>query len=233
MSGSPNSKYWIVGYGRSGTKWLRRMILDALGFFDRPQAKTNSQHTGIVGVLHWHPEPLPGTVPAVYLHRDPRDVIVSMSRYWTELGGIDGVLNHQPAPAPPPLEAIDRMHRYWTKSAEARLQISYAQLIRDTDGTLWRVLKALEIQPPRGPALRELVEYHGFDNYMAKLKENERWRITKSLGPREGAWKTALNRSQGNRIHKELWYWLAKLGYERDEYWWRGLPARAVADPVI
>lgn len=215
--------YWIVGYGRSGTKWLRRMVFDCLGYFIREIARPAPDHRGRIGLLHYHPAPLPHEAPAIYLHRDPRDVIVSMSKYWLELGGIDGVLNHHPAPAPPPLEAIDRMHRYWLNgSRQIRLSISYAKLINETGAGLLDVLSTFEIEPPED--MSSLLEYHQFDNYLGSLDENDRLRITKWKGPRLGSWKTHLNRGQGERIHNALWYWLKALGYESNAEWWRELP---------
>ncbi len=218
--------YWIVGYGRSGTKWLRRMIFDALGLFDREHAVPFSpRHLYTVGLLHWHTDKIPdGGGAAIYLHRDPRDVIVSMSRYWLELGGVDGVLDHHPMPAPPPLEAIDRMHRYWGNSDEIRLRISYADLISDTEGSLRRIYDALGIEQPEEEAMQEIIAYHGFDHYMGMLKQNDRYRITKSLGPRIGVWREALTREQGKRIHLHLWFWLKEFGYEDDIDWWQQLP---------
>lgn len=223
--------YWIVGYGRSGTKWLRRMVFDCLGHFIRERARPGPEHKGKIGLLHYHITPLPSEAPAIYLHRDPRDVIVSMSKYWLELGGIDGVLNHHPAPAPPPLEAIDKMHRYWLNgSRQIRLSISYAKLINETESGVLDVLRAFEIDPPDPQQMLSLLEYHEFDNYLGSLDENELLRITKWKGPRLGAWKDHLNREQGKRIHLHLWYWLSALGYENDPDWWRQLPVAHTAD---
>lgn len=218
--------YWIAGYGRSGTKWLRRMLLDTLGLFDREHAiPFTPRHIHKVGLLHWHIDRIPGGGgPAIYLHRDPRDVIVSMSRYWLELGGVDGVLDHQPLPAPPPLNAINQMHRYWSSSDEIRMGISYSDLVNDTEGSLRRIYDALGIEQPEEEALQAIVEYHGFDHFIGMLKQTERYRITKYIGPRIGAWKEALTRAQGKRIHEGLWIWLKEFRYESDAEWWRDLP---------
>ena len=217
-------RFWIVGYGRSGTKWLRRMLFDTLKLFDRAGARPAHLHQFNVGLLHYHIADLPSPSPAIYLHRDPRDVIVSMSRYWLELGGIDGVLDHHPQPAPPPLNAIDQMHRYWRNSDQIRLWISYSELINDTEGSLRRIYDALGIAHPDDDYMREMLEYHEFNNFIESLKEVDRYRITKFLGPRIGAWREVLNRAQGKRIHEGLWIWLKEFGYESDPEWWRDLP---------
>lgn len=218
--------YWIVGYGRSGTKWLRRMLFDTLGVFDRENmAPAPEVHKGKVGMLHWHLGNLPSPTPALYLHRDPRDVIVSMSHYWLELGGIDGVLNHNPDPAPPPLEAIHRMHQYWMSSSnEIRVRIAYRDLIANTEEMLRKIYAGLGMYVPPDGVLKGIVEFHSFDNFMSKLKEADRFRITKFMGPREGAWKDHLTRSQAKRIHDKLGFWLQRLQYEYDPSWWEGQP---------
>lgn len=217
--------YWICCYGRSGTKWLRRILLDNLGVFDQEKAQPARPHArGRVGLLHYQISPLPNASPAIYSHRDPRDILVSMAHYWKELGTIENVLNHRPDPAPPPLVAIGNMHRYWLEETEQiTVLTSYRWLLEDLEGELRRICDKIGME---WKLTSEQLDWHRFENNADRLDVLKIKRTSLSL-PREGAWKMFLNRAQGERVHNELWYWIEALGYDDNRAWWRELPEQA------
>lgn len=211
---------WIIGYGRSGTNWLARMVADVLGIYNwKTDALTEPSR---ILKLHFSLE-RPKHGPILFIYRDPRDVLVSMREIW-RWKTFDELFDHDPGPAPLPLEGIDRFFQRWIGEIAPRVQIKFRNLIDRPLSTLGDALKDASI--PYDPArLPGAVFRHQFSNERARFMASGRTETVRLMGHGQvGRWKKELTKDAAYKIHRRLWRWLVTLGFETDPEWWRNLP---------
>lgn len=140
----------VVGYPRSGNVWLSRLLGDIL---DRPVIGVNGalslategkDRPGPGRVMQAHKITPPEGAKAVFLVRDPRDVLVSVAAFWD--WPLDKALSHM-VKGPGPLDLPP-----WSTYVEGWLAkrtpvVRYRDLYHDTVGILYGLLSALEETP--------------------------------------------------------------------------------------
>lgn len=228
--------YWVVGFHRSGTNWLARMLLDVLGILDLEHYVPLDLY--VVGRLHWHLHVPPGTHlngggKTIFIHRDPRDILVSMSLMWAHsLGDVDGVIAeathtmHRSTRKLQTLEAIDKIYKHWLIDYRADCITSYFDLWTDTAGELDRIVRCLGIDPKNDPA--EVAARHTVEITVAKFEDGrgDQSAMSPAAGPGIGLWKDVLTHDQGARVEAEVGHWLHALKYESFPMWHAHLPVR-------
>ncbi len=211
----------IVGFPKSGNTWLTRLLADALNapVHDRlidnhvefasdvnGQLRQPTHPTLRVAKTHDLPETfadrhVPGQQRFVYVHRDPRDVVVSAFFHFTrwEDDRIRPLFERGPRH---PLEtwrlgrarrAIARFVRAFTRAGIPRLErklgrwdrhvqawrltdapvvsVGYEQLLADTPGTLTRVIRALRLDEATSPDIVGAAERQSFDRTRRQFEQ--------------------------------------------------------------
>lgn len=223
--------YMVLGFHRSGTNWLRRMLLDVLGVFDL--SRYVPSELGHVGALHWHLRAPKGGGKVVFCVRDPRDIIVSMMKMFPDLHDIYEVMADAPDERThPPLfvspihtvEAINQEYEYWLVDDEPDCITSYEALYENTAIELGRISNELGIDPVNdfaSVAARHTVLLTS-EMFMAQDSDQSPHSVTAGAGT--DLWQNLMKQDQGRFIEDHLGHWLRKLGYESDRDWWRQLP---------
>lgn len=223
--------YMVIGFHRSGTNWLRRMLLDVLGKFDL--SRYVPSELGHVGALHWHLRAPVGGGKVVFSVRDPRDIIVSMMKMFPNFNTIyDAMLDAPEERIHPPffpspihtIEAINQEFQYWLVDDEPDCITSYERLYGDTPTELARICDQLEIQPFNDPAT--VAARHTVQITAEVFKHTNGDQTSHSVvsGYGTGLWQRKMNQEQGKFIDDILGHWLISLGYETDKDWWHRLP---------
>lgn len=226
--------YWVIGFHRSGTNWLARMLLDVSGILDLNRYVPTKLH--VVGRLHWHLYDPPGTHlngggKTIFIHRDPRDIIVSMSLMWKNtLKDVDGVLGeavhrmHKRSERLSTLEAIDKIFQHWLVDYPADCITNYHALWIDTAVELERIVRCLGIDPKNDP--EEVANRHTVEMTVAKFAngDGDQSAMSPTAGPGIGLWQNVLTYPQGLAVQDALGSWLHNLRYESFALWHTHLP---------
>lgn len=225
----------VLGHPKSGNTWLSRLIGDALnspiisnthGYQKPSLADEGRDRTGNYEIKLWHSidHPLTGA-KIVYLHRDPRDVSVSVMDYWGR-GSLDNTLfNNQPKPPNPARDWHRHLNNYFERG---HVDVSYTDLREETVETLDEVFTMLEINVPIAD-IEGAVENQTIEKRKKMLNNNLPYGadIQANLiahGGRVGAWKQEWKRRHGEAVHEDWWDWMYRLGYEDNKDWWKELP---------
>lgn len=226
--------YWVVGFHRSGTNWLARMLLDVSGLLDLERYVPTDLY--VVGRLHWHLHVPPGAHlngggKTIFIHRDPRDILVSMALMWAHtLKDVDGVIAeavhkmHRSQRKLPTLEAIDKIFQHWLIDYEADCITSYHALWTDTAGELDRIVRCLGIDPKNDPS--EVAKRHTVEITISKFEDGsgDQSAMSPAAGPGIGLWKDVFTGDQGLAVQEALGEWLFNLKYEAFPFWHAHLP---------
>ena len=203
----------VLSRAKSGRTWLRFML-------DRLDVHLAFTHFADGSPPEWTSRRI------IFLHRDPRDVLVSTWFAWrfrTARGeiGLRELLEHPDHG----LAAIADFNLRWAeKVAKARgaLILSYEQMLADPAGTLQAILAWLGIDRT-GDAIREAVEAGGIDRMRALEASGEGARLYgAALAPGDAArsesFKIRRGGSGGWRQHftEEQSAWAERLLVERD-----------------
>lgn len=210
---------WIVGFARSGTNWILRLLADALGIYDYENDKMTQP--GVIGRLHWILERPPGW-KVCFIYRDPRDMIVSMMHLWNR-NSIQEVL--YPVDQPPLLPTLSDYFQTWLMTLEPEATTRYEWLLADTKGELIRLLDVLMINydPDR---IDDVVRRQTFDVRKIAFAESGMGDHVRTLRVGiSGQWRNYLNEEEGYKIDYWLGDWMHRMGYEMEPGWWKSLPS--------
>lgn len=245
---------YIVGYPRSGNTWLSQLIADALDspmtgkFHAIPIGQEGLDRQGdyIVRQLHLRVvsdedkgEAVPdawtyslvnrGKEKVIHIVRDPRDVAVSVWKYWQKptlaeavkgMAGIDG--------EKAPLGGITwQSYVSMWLDCSGIIQTSYEALQQDTKKELRRIFVEMGIEPVND--LAEVIERQSIDNKRKQLEqeqESERpyHRGIQQLNLRKGIvgdWRNHFEQPEMEIAHDAWWELMNQLGYERNSKWWQ------------
>ena len=233
---------FVVGYPKSGTLWLARLLGDAL---NSPITTTTPEYVnglptegagrqGPCFVRHGHALPdrhmelfyVAGD-KIVYIVRDPRDVVVSSMFYW-KYNTIRESVAH--VVACKEAGGISAHVTKWQAHPKVTVYTSYEALREDTRCELLRILRALEIVPVN--ALDVVVQRQSFEQRKAWTmshgdelvfgKEVQLQYLRKGI---VGDWRNHFTYEDGLLMQERLGDLMLALGYvEPGECWWEGLP---------
>lgn len=233
---------FVVGYPKSGTTWLTRLLADSLNCpsggsissqDDKEPASEGWDRPGPYIVRKGHFRIVRGAdvvVPAVhqmclekittektiFLVRDPRDIAVSAMFYHEKPLDeiIAGMIDGSRYGLGPWAQYVHR----WAAVADA--VISYEQLIRNTMTDVLNILYGFEF-PARPNDVAAAVERQSFDVRRAQI---EREGHTLPMGMEQnlrlmrkgtvGEWRKHFNSKQVDFVMKHWRYEMEKLGYE-------------------
>jgi hypothetical protein len=219
---------WVVGYPKSGNTWLARLLGDALNcpidsrYNDLPHALADEgfdRPNKDITVKQAH---LRGVIPdgkAVYIKRDPRDIVVSTMHYWQM--GFD--------------EALERVCSFSKRGLPNWLSIWYGKLYKfhaitsyellheDTWNVVHGILHALQLEPLQ--SISEVVRRQEFDRRIEMVHDGRPFgaEIQRRLlrKGRVGDWRDHFYPEAGKRMQDVLGGYLLDNKFVDDENWWK------------
>jgi len=254
----------ICGYPKSGNTWLTRLTAEIVGcpvagFWTEPENQEEAiegldrispfecfkAHHGIDDYRRSLAAHGNGTEKLIYVYRDPRDVVVSMSRYFA-LPGLNGLLGRALKRIPVvsvvyrrTLGSRKRRLEYWTDvliqgrteigwlgtpwgrhvsgylDEELGLAVRYEDLKRDALREARRIADYLGIERS-DEELEEAIRRQSFDVKKRQfLERGDEARAAFLREGRSGGWKEGLGEENAARIDAALGPLLDRLGYER------------------
>jgi hypothetical protein len=225
----------ILGYPKSGCTWTSRLVGDALnspvisntqGYQKPSLADEGHGRPGKFEVKLWHNlnHGAPEGAKIIYLHRDPRDVALSVRDYWKR-GSLDNVFHEKEKPPNPAVGWSRHLDNYFERG---HVDVSYTDLRENTFGTLDEIFTMLEIEVVDAD-IEGAVERQSLANRKKMLNNNLPYGATIqgnliAKGGRVGTWRNEWKRRHGEAVYKAWNDWMRLLGYESDENWWKMLP---------
>lgn len=195
----------LISYPKSGRTWIRFM-LDAAG------VRIRYDHAGSENRLALPVEEIAGRTEEwrdwriVFLHRDPRDTVVSCyfqaTRRVKEKYAFHGTIAEFMRDPRYGIEKIARFNLHWLESADRfrdYLSLSYEGLHQSTKPELGRVIRFITGRQPREALLERVVSRGRFDNMRAVETRQNGGRIDEStrLGGGRGSDENALKTRRG------------------------------------
>jgi len=228
---------FIASYPRSGSTWLRFVLLETLSGEPStfPSVNRLIPRVGIEtpfrladgGSIHATHEAYRSEYRrAVYLVRDVRDVMLSEHAFQTGLGLVDLDLERY---VPQFLEG--RLSRYgsWQKHVESWIRqsqatqgilvVKFEEMRRNTEETIRRIADFLGA-PVSGEAIRSAIRNNSTERMRAKELETPQRVSKRGRFVRAGAaggWREALTLEQVRTIESRAGKELARLGYPLQE----------------
>lgn len=218
---------WVIGYPRSGTTWLTRLLAECL---DSPALSWSVENDvrlpryrdpaveglhrrGPYVVRHGHggePDQLNGKILVAF--RDPRDVAVSCYHYFSFHRSGDGMqecvaqMCGEPGPV---LGFVNAGKRGWAGHTAAWLAkgvpwIRYEDLLEDTEATMKQAIAALGLPAQPITRVRAAVEAHRFGN----RKKDKTMRVGIA-----GGWTTDLEQALADQLVESSSDVMQRLGY--------------------
>jgi hypothetical protein len=176
---------------------------------------------------------------AVYVLRDPRDVIVS----WIYSFAVSHESQPHIALIRPILLASDLRHRlmigayqYWQSSwivrswagrpvTESEFPTTFEAILSDEFGEFRKIVAFLGWPVP-DDVLRKVVEYHTFERRTRGRKRGTTSEYSHYRSGVPGEWRKHFDRKLGEIFENACPNLLAELGYEKNSAWWEDLPER-------
>jgi len=236
-----SDEIFVVGYPKSGNTWLSRLLGDALDSpvksgKPQPSLADNDDGKGKYIIRQRHHlynsiSSLPERV--VFILRDPRDLIVSVTHYW----GFESVdeyirkmANLDTDKRPNVLIGYERYIKKWKNANKPVKNVvtTYEKLSLLKEKELDRILKFLKVDAVK--PLDEVFERQSFASMKKRVKgSGSTLPYGESIQSKllrkgvVGDWKNHITKEHGRIIHEHLWHCLMSLGYENDEDWWTKL----------
>lgn len=221
---------WVLGYPRSGTTWLTRLLAQCLDSPSLSWATENDvrlpkyrdpaveglHRRGPYVVRHAHGGN-PGRsddAKTLVIFRDPRDVAVSCYHYFSfhrNGNGMQDCVAQMCGTPGPVLGFVNVGKRGWAGHTAAWLAkgapwIRYEDLLADTEITILRAIEMLGLPAQPSERVRAAVEAHRFVN----RRKDKTMRVGVA-----GSWSASLESELADRLFEHSRDVMQKLGYER------------------
>jgi hypothetical protein len=223
----------VVGYPRSGTTWLCRLLGDVLNSpvdgrdGKTAMAKEGLDRTGPHRIYQEHRVTQPKTHDfPVFIIRDPRDVTISVWQYW-ERESIDEALEIVGMGKHPLTYGWRRFNAVWRARRWHFVEVRYEDLHKHPKKTIEKVLYNLgdvsaendidKVIKRQSFANRvTIAETHG-DDY-AFGKDIQRKHLFRG---KIGTWKEYFTPEHKQKAEMLFGDWMLMLGYTDSPDWWR------------
>jgi hypothetical protein len=241
--------YYVMEFPKSGGSWLADMIAD---YLQVPRPVKSVLPIGTQAVIHGHWSYTPGLRRVFYIHRDGRDVAVSMyfrtlhelehpsysssRRYYARrFPSLFGPNPRDPAATLPAFVAEFARRPGGTRLGWAQhisdwafrdgvVRLSYEDLSHDAVGVLADALPRHTGKPIDLRKLETTVDKFSFERQTAGRQRGSEDRTSFFRKGIVGDWKNHFTREAGRIFDTHFGDMLVRLGYERDRLWWRALP---------
>jgi len=230
------SDVFTASYPRSGSTWLRFILVELLagqssGFKNVNQLSPDvGEHSGAYPLLpeagrliKTHELYQDAYKRAIYLSRDPRDVVLSEYAYQNALGvtskSFDAFLDDFLQNGVNPFGLwIDHVNS-WLDAAESKgcqlLVVRFEDMRRETEGSLARMMDFLRV-PVEASAIRKAIENNSLEQMKAKEKVTPQRASAKGRFVGSGSvagWKDRITPAQLQRIDQRAGSAMSRLGY--------------------
>ncbi|MFZ0769867.1 MAG: sulfotransferase domain-containing protein [Candidatus Sulfotelmatobacter sp.] len=234
------SDVFVGSYPRSGSTWLRFMLLEILAGQSSGFSNTNEmipdvgKHQSAVPVLpaggrlvKTH-EPFRAEYKkAIYLARDPRDVALSEFAYQKALGlagsDFDGYLQHFLRGEVNPFGSWSNHAISWTDAADSGrsevLLVCFEELKSNSEQELSRIVDFLGV-PVQAAKIRAAIANNSMDKMRQKEKANPQRASAKGkfiCSGSAGGWREVFTEEQSQLVQQYAGNILARLGYSEVE----------------
>jgi hypothetical protein len=234
--GFRSADVFVGSYPRSGSTWLRFMMLEILAGQSSGFSNTNEmlpdvgKHESGAAVLpgngrfiKTHEVFRPEYKKAIYLVRDPRDVALSEFAYQTALGlertDFDSYLERFLRKGVNPFSSwIDHVNSWTEASRTGRaeiLHVNFEQLKQKPEEQLGRIVEFLGM-----PEVRERIAGAIANNSLARMKEKEKENPQRASAKGRfirsgsaGGWRASFTERQSQLVQQYAGNVLASLGY--------------------
>jgi len=224
------------GYPRSGNTWLDRILSDLLcaPMQETPDVDKKTVYADniiperyVIRKTHWRPHEYLGVgfnngpSRMVFIHRDPRDVAVSVMHYRDKGENLEQIIRGMVEPCSNADEHIFKHGRYqsivgeWLLSGRADVVIKYEDLHSDFINVVESIARALPV-----PVTEQMV-------LAVEVRQRfDKWKPTHPHSMRKGIvgdWRNFFKRCHGEMITDSLGELMQSTGYVNDLDWWRDL----------
>jgi hypothetical protein len=226
---------FVASYPRAGSTWLRFLLQEILtgqpslfpsvnrmipqvGFHEHAYRLPNGGR-----FIKTHEAFRPEYRRAIYLSRDPRDVLLSEHAFQKALGittaGIDDYIEDFVTRRVNANGSWRDHVRTWLDASESNARIRifrFEDLRRDTPGTLRQILNFLEVAPDQDRIL-EAIRNNGVAQMRAKelatpQKTSKDGKFVRE--GRSGGWRKNLTSQQSRRVERAMQSEMQRLGYQ-------------------
>ncbi|HVN18034.1 MAG TPA: sulfotransferase domain-containing protein [Dongiaceae bacterium] len=230
------SDAFVGSYPRSGSTWLRFILVELLagqdsGFSDVNRISPDvGDHAGartlLAGggrLIKTHEIYREAYRKAIYLVRDPRDVIFSEYAYYKALGfagdDFDEFLDEFLRKGVNPFGTWSHHAHSWLDAAESGkadiLVVRFEDMRQDTQSALGEMMEFLKV-PVSASAIRAAVQHNSLDRMKAKEKVNPQKASAKGRFIGSGSvqgWRDKLTDTQLGNIERHAGDAMRRLGY--------------------
>jgi hypothetical protein len=238
--GFQSSDAFVGSYPRSGSTWLRFMLLEILAGRASGFSNTNEmipdvgRHLSATSVLPAGGRLIKTHEPfraeykkAIYLARDPRDVALSEFAYQKALGLAGGDFNiyleQFMRGAVNPFGSWTNHAISWMDAADSGrsevLLVCFEELKRNSEQELARIVDFLGV-PVQAATIREAIANNSMDQMRQKEKADPQRASAKGKFIRSGSaggWREAFTEEQSQLVQQSAGNILARLGYAEVE----------------
>ena len=172
----------------------------------------NERTNTIVKKTHWWRNEWDGTDTVVFIHRDPRDVVISQI-YYRSQQPTDKVMRGTISQI---CERYEGYVREWladTNAVPVRYEWLHQRPVRELQKVCLKIFGAERSERE----LKELVDRHAFKKWSAKFPHSMRKGVI-------GDWTSHYNRAHGKLIDNCLGKFMMDMGYISSRDWWKALP---------
>lgn len=234
---------FVVGFPRSGTVWATQIVADYLQW---PYPRNSFLPVGCEAVVHGHEGVQDRYRRAVYMVRDPRDVVVS--QYFFHTRGLDDgdnpkmnrwerrmlprlvnkaavaenlvwyVENWLRYPGASPLPWHEHVQTYFNRRNENVALLQYEKLLNDGPEHFARAMETLTGSPADADRVRETLNRFSFAR-QASRKPGQEDRSSHMRKGSSGDWRTHMPREAGEILEANCGQTMRRLGYSESADW--------------